>query len=378
MHRETPQAVQPMNIVPSELSFPNAELADLVDRFLDQRLDEAGGARLEGLLQESMDAKIYFADRLRLHSDLRTLTHPMRIEIHEDRNLVIEQTGGLSAVTASRMGRVSVSPMPAGPVAKWTSDWRLLAMVGMVSVLLLALSIWGVVTIRTLEALRAAPIQSILPLEDASFEAFKLDDGADRRTAVGWKMNRNGRQASVLNPATDPDNNRYGGSHLPTVESQIDGSNVLSLGKPDTGSDCGWANQRLYGGTEKGTKPLYLTELDGRTLRVTLTLARPAVDSGTWAAHPVHLNVGIKDEGDPGRVAAIYRINTGADAWEAADRTLGMKNDSLRKISFDLQVTTYEMRGEAMFFLEVDSSTFGGAEIYVDQIHLELVGEPKP
>lgn len=367
-----------MNIVPSELSFPNAELADLVDRFLDQRLDDAGRARLEGLLQGSMDAKIYFADRLRLHSDLRAIAHPMRIEIHEGRNLVIEQTGELSAMTETRTGRVSVSPMLAGPVAKWASHWRLMVMIGLAAVMLLAFSIWGVVTLRTLEALRAAPIQSIIPLENASFEANQLEDGGTSQTAVGWKMNKDGRQASVINPATDPDNNPYGGAHLPTAEAQIDGSNVLALGMRDGRKDYGWANQRLYGSTEKGTKLLYLTDLDGRTLRVTLTLARPALDSGTWTAHPVHLNVGIKDDGDPGRVAAIYRINTGSDAWEAADRTLGLENDSLRRIAFDLQVTANEIRGEAMFFLEVDSSTLGGAEIYVDQIHLELVREPKP
>ena len=99
-----------MNIIPLEQAPESGELIELVDRYLDQRLDETDGKRLEAMLRDDPLAMRYCAERIRLHTELHSLARPLRIEIHEDRNLVIEQAGGVSTVTAHHSNRVSVAP----------------------------------------------------------------------------------------------------------------------------------------------------------------------------------------------------------------------------------------------------------------------------
>lgn len=354
-----------MSLIPSELPPENGELIELVDRYLDQRLDEAGAGRLETMLRDDPRARRYCAGRIRLHSELHSLACPLRIEIHEDRNLVIEQTGGVSTVTARSSNRVSVEPStgrrPAGNRrVRW---WGLAAALAG----LILLASW--INLKRLSnARQQAPVQSIAAMENASFEAETLREGEIRNSVVGWETSTSKRQAAVVNPGKG----LSGGRHLPETEAKLSGKQVLSL-TIDRSGEAGWVRQRLYGQTAVGPKRLQLSDIDGRTIRVGLTLIRPTVEATANAANPVFLYFGIQEELKLGRMAAIYHINTGSKGWSKADRNLGLQNDQMVKVTFDLKVEVGEMRGDALFVMGVPRNSPPGGEIYVDEISLQLL-----
>ena len=356
-----------MSITPSELPPESGELIDLVDRFLDQRLDEADGERLEAMLRDDPRARQYCAGRIRLHAELHSLARPLRIEIHEDRNLVIEQTGGVSTVTAHHSNRVSVAPStgrieaPAkGRNARW---W--LAGLALAAVVSLA---WWIHLVRSESARQQSPALSITPLENASFEAETLKDGEIRNSVVGWETSTSKRHAAVVNPGKS----RSGGLHLPESENKLSSPQVLSL-TIDRNAEPGWVRQRIYAETTMGAKRLQLADIDGRTIQVELTLIRPAVEGTAFAENDVFLIAGIQEELRPMRKAAVYRINTGSKGWPQADRNLGLMNDQMVKITFDLKVKVGEMRGDAFFVVGVARDSPPGGEIYVDDISLKLL-----
>lgn len=356
-----------MSLIPSEQPQESGELIDLVDRYLDQRLDEVQGKRLETLLREDPQARQYCAGRIRLHTELHSLAHPLRIEIHENRDLIIEQVGGVSTVTAHHSNRVSVAPSQghSAPTAKKrTAGWWLVAL-AVASLIPIA---WWVHSGRQETARQQSPALSIAGLENASFEAESLKEGEIRYSVVGWETSTNKRQTSVVNPGKS----LSGGLHLPATEAKLNSKQVLSL-TTDRSGEAGWIRQRMYAETAIGTKRLQLSDIDGRTIRVGLTLIRPAVEGTAFAENDVFLFAGIQEELRPGRKAAIYRINTGATGWSQADRHLALANDQMVKITFDLKVKVGEMRGDAFFVVGIARESPPGGEIYVDEVSLELL-----
>lgn len=356
-----------MSIISSELPPESGELIELVDRYLDQRLDEAQGKRLEALLRNDPQARRYCAGRIRLHTELHSLTRPLRIEIHEDRNLVIEQTGGVSTVTAHRSNRVSVAPSMeriAASARKRTAGWWLVAP----ALAVLILVAWWIHATRSEAARQQSPALSITALENASFEAEALKEGEIRNTVVGWETSPGKRQTAVVNPGTG----LSGALHLPKSEAKLSSPQVLSLSMDRLG-EAGWVRQRLYANTAVGAKRLQLSDVDGRTIRVELTLIRPTPEATAYAANDVFLFVGVQEELKPGRKAAIHRINTGSAGWKEADQNLGLANDQLVKITFDLKVKAGEMRGDAFFVMSVARNSPPGGQIYVDDISLQLL-----
>lgn len=356
-----------MSIIPSEQPPESGELIELVDRYLDQRLDETQGKRLEALLRDDPRARQYCAGRIRLHAELHSLARPLRIEIHEDRNLVIEQAGGVSTVTASHSNRVSVAPSPGrGEISarKRTAGWWLAAL----ALAALVPTAWWVHLGRQEAARQQSPALAIAALENASFEAETLKEGEIRNSVVGWETSTNKRQTSVVNPGKS----LSGGLHLPESEANLSSKQALSL-TIDRSGEAGWVRQRIYAETAMGAKRLQLSDIDGRTIRVGLTLIRPAVEGTAFAQNDVFLFAGIQEELRPGRKAAIYRINTGAAGWSQADRNLALANDQMVKITFDLKVKVGEMRGDAFFVVGVARESPPGGEIYVDEISLELL-----
>ncbi|MCW1923893.1 hypothetical protein OKA05_15095 [Luteolibacter arcticus] len=368
-----------MNLIPSDPQPPDSELIGLVDRYLDQRLDESGARLLEQLLRENARARTYCAERIRLHAEMGALTRPLRIEIHERRDLVFEQAGQRSNVTLSITGQVTVEPSnragardvpvaaPPYAISRW---WKAVTVVSLSAILGWIVFLW----------LRAAPeILSVSQLENPSFEQDVLADGKSinsvnsvNTTCKGWLLG--GRNFSVvLNPATERQNNPYGGPHLPRSERLIDGSNVLYLGHGPAGTPFGWAKQRLNGMSASGHKVLQLGDLAGRTLRVTLSLARPDLGSGRWTGNDMRLAIGIVEDRPPWRFAAACHIHTGGGRWETADQSLDLKNDELTRVSFDLKVEPGDMRGDAYFCLSLDPSTPPETLILIDQIDIELV-----
>lgn len=355
-----------MNIISSEQP-PESELVKLVDRYLDQRLDEADAKRLEAMLRDDPQARQYCAGRIRLHTDLHSLARPLRIEIHEDRNLVIEQAGGVSTVTARHSNRVSVAPSVERDEA-FTKNrrvrWWLIAL-PLVALIPLA---WWLHLGRQEAARQEAPALSIVALENASFEAETLKEGEIRNSVVGWETSTNKRQTSVVNPGKS----LSGGLHLPESEAKLSSPQVLSITIDRTG-EAGWVRQRIYAETAMGAKRLQLADIDGRTVQVELTLIRPAVEGTAFAQNDVFLFAAVQEELRPGRKAAIYRLNTGSKGWSQADRNLGLMNDQSVKITFDLKVEVGEMRGDAFFAMGVARDSPRGGEIYVDEISLKLL-----
>lgn len=356
-----------MSIIPAEQPPGSGELIELVDRYLDQRLDEADGKRLETILRDDPKARQYCAGRIRLHAELHSLARPLRIEIHEDRNLVIEQAGGVSTVTARHSNRVSVAPSTGrdgvstkGRIVRWWLAASTLAAVILVS--------WWVYLARSDAARQQSPALSIAPLENASFEAETLKDGEIRNTVVGWETSTSMRLTAVVNPGKG----LSGALHLPESEAKLSSPQVLNLAINRDG-EAGWVRQRLYGNTAIGPKRLQLSDLDGRTIQVGLTVIRPTPESTAYAANDVFIQMGIQEELRPGRRAATHRINTGSKGWKQADLNLGLKNDQFVKVTFDLTVEAGEMRGDAFFVIGIARNSPPGGQIYIDDISLKLL-----
>ena len=356
-----------MSLIPSEQAPESSELIELVDRYLDQRLDADDAKRLEAMLRDDVRARQYCAGRIRLHAELHSLARPLRIEIHENRNLVIEQAGGVSTVTAHHSNRVSVAPsigleQPSAGKRRYGLWLAALAMALAIPL------VWWDYLKRSDAARQMAPMQSIAALENTSFETEKLKNGEIRNTVVGWETGTSKRHAAVVNPGKS----LSGGFHLPQSEASLSSPQVLSL-VIDRSGEAGWVRQRLYAETTIGAKRLQLSEIDGRTIRVGMTLIRPAVEGTAYAENDVFLFAGIQEELRPGRKAAIYRINTGSKGWSQADRNLGLANDQIAKVTFDLDVKVGEMRGDAFFVMGIARDSPPGGEIYVDEISLQLL-----
>ena len=69
---------------------PDAELADLVSKYLDNRLDAQQSARLESRIREEPAALAYLAKRLRFEAYLRDTIKPQRMEVLESRRMIME------------------------------------------------------------------------------------------------------------------------------------------------------------------------------------------------------------------------------------------------------------------------------------------------
>lgn len=69
---------------------PDAELADLVSKYLDSRLNAAERARLESRIQREPAAMDYLAERLRFEATLRDTINPQRMEVLESRRMIME------------------------------------------------------------------------------------------------------------------------------------------------------------------------------------------------------------------------------------------------------------------------------------------------
>jgi hypothetical protein len=69
---------------------PDAELADLVSKYLDNRLSSTERVRLESRIQNETSAIDYLAKRLRFEATLRETINPQRMEVLESRRMIME------------------------------------------------------------------------------------------------------------------------------------------------------------------------------------------------------------------------------------------------------------------------------------------------
>lgn len=69
---------------------PDADLADLVSKYLDSRLSGDERTRLESRIQQEPAAMDYLAERLRFEATLRETINPQRMEVLESRRMIME------------------------------------------------------------------------------------------------------------------------------------------------------------------------------------------------------------------------------------------------------------------------------------------------
>jgi hypothetical protein len=116
---------------------PDAELADLVSRYLDNRLDATQRARLEARVQEEPAAMEYLAQRLRFEATLRQSINPQRMEVLESRRMIMETgtDGPEWSVAQQRSVRIGRGDEPltldVAPSRKRRARWITTAGVGL-------------------------------------------------------------------------------------------------------------------------------------------------------------------------------------------------------------------------------------------------------
>lgn len=165
---------------PSHNDAPDAEIADLISRHLDQRLDETGRARLEKRIQEEPAVREYCAKRLRFEASLQEALRPQKLEWLETRRVVVNQEGSepeweIQRTQTVRYGSPEKSQsnlITLKPSKRSGRGW-LLAVLGL---LLLAAALWYYFHSRNLSAKESTigPRPSSLVLRNPGFETTDL------------------------------------------------------------------------------------------------------------------------------------------------------------------------------------------------------------
>lgn len=111
-----------MSDLPPSDSWPDDELVSQVDGLIDGHLDPETQRRLEERLRHDPAAADYCAERILFHSKLSEMIGPSRLELIQNRRLVIEGHGDARRViigqshTAQIGGHASPLGLPGGPV----------------------------------------------------------------------------------------------------------------------------------------------------------------------------------------------------------------------------------------------------------------------
>jgi hypothetical protein len=170
---------------------PDAEVADLVARYLDQRLDEAGRARLEQRMREEPAVLEYCARSLRFEADLQEALNPQRMEWLETRRVVVTQDGPrpeweVQRTQTVRYGRPE-APSPAIAVPTPPKRRGLLWLLVILGLLGLGLIAWLIFRPQKLPPVRPTPSPVIL--RNADFEAtdLSLSPRGISYTLIDWQ-----------------------------------------------------------------------------------------------------------------------------------------------------------------------------------------------
>jgi hypothetical protein len=161
---------------------PDAELADLVSKYLDNRLDATQRARLETLVQEDPAAMEYLAQRLRFEATLRQSINPQRMEVIESRRMIMETgTDGpewsVDQQRSVRIGRTDDTlTLDISPARKRRVRW------------LIAAAILLLVSLSSAWLLRPQPLPPPV-LRNADFESTDLSLSPQGNTSalVNWQ-----------------------------------------------------------------------------------------------------------------------------------------------------------------------------------------------
>jgi hypothetical protein len=95
---------------------PDADLAELVSKYLDNRLDATQRERLESRIQQEPASMDYLAQRLRFEATLRETINPQRMEILESRRMIFDPGAEGSEWTVEQQRSVRIG-QPRGEMA---------------------------------------------------------------------------------------------------------------------------------------------------------------------------------------------------------------------------------------------------------------------
>jgi len=158
---------------------PDDELFDLVDRMCAGDLDEAGRVRLEQRLNDSADARLFFAEYVGMHADLHwRMRAGVMPAIPADPATIDELIGEPVSESSAIIGRIAATPA-------WTR-WALAAAVAIVAGIALTLLqvSRGVGDESEPRVVVAAPIATLTDSIDAEWDESQTSLGTDVGTSL--------------------------------------------------------------------------------------------------------------------------------------------------------------------------------------------------
>ena len=87
---------------------PSAELRDLVDKMIDDRLLADERDRLQSLLEVDSEVLNYSAERVHFHAEIEESMTPVRVELTQKRHVVFEKKGALASVSRAMTNVVKI------------------------------------------------------------------------------------------------------------------------------------------------------------------------------------------------------------------------------------------------------------------------------
>lgn len=111
-------------IGPSNENPPDAELQQLVSRFIDQSLTEAQRDRLEQRLREEPAAQRYCADAIRFEATLQEAINPQTLEWEETRRVVFDMKKGSPSWSVQRQQTIRFGDSDRSLIARVASAKR--------------------------------------------------------------------------------------------------------------------------------------------------------------------------------------------------------------------------------------------------------------
>lgn len=171
-----------MSELPAHPPEADDEVTDLFAKFIDQQLDESGHRRLEELLRQDPSARDRCAQRLLFESDLKGAVQPSELEWLETRRVVLARRDGRPAMEIQRSQELRVGPRSRIAGGTATKKRRLFLVTGGLAALALGIAA-GIFVPRLIHA-RGVPV-----LRNAGFETtdLSLNPTGNTSALIDWQ-----------------------------------------------------------------------------------------------------------------------------------------------------------------------------------------------
>lgn len=335
---------------------PDAELADLVAKYLDNRLDAAQRERLETRVQEDPSAMEYLAQRLRFEATLRQSINPQRMEVIESRRMIMEPgtDGPEWSVDQQRSVRIGRTDEPltvdVSPARNRPARWLLAA-----GVLLISLTAAWLLWPRQKLPPPASP--SII-LRNPDFEATDLSLSPQSFTSalVDWQDVFNCPDAELVDVSRHSNGRTYAKS----------GKNAALLKNATQWNKAGYLTQQLR-------------RADGSLVKVREGLSL-RLSGWVWIEHPPQsLNAALRVIAS-GRPATIQyepckaAVAIAASGWQHFTLDLSIQGDLMHEPAWmDPDIGSkpvLDLNGRDLF-LSIDSQ--GNEPILLDDLRIDEI-----